>query len=307
MIGWHRFNEEHDVGQLSELPVRQSRLKVWKELQSLLPDLPPRQVDIARLTYYGGMSQDAVAKLLGVTQAAICYRLQQLPAQVKFLKKRKPICFHCWLQKYSGDFTLEELKVLFVFASTTCYSYVRYVSTISHTNGHYYTHRLIKRIRDPEWLRQMQLACDNALLLFEMYEEQRAYQMQQVWDKMEHPVHRCWYYRTEADRAQQRRKNRRNKDKRRKFRREYQKRKNETYKKTRARLNKTYREKNREAIRIRDARRRAKKKQKQLLDKALGVQALQSPREEASGAPAKSGRTSPRASADVLYTSHTAE
>ena len=193
---------EGDQQNLGDLPTRETKRHVWDELFSFLPDLPPRQRDIAHLIYNCGMRQTAVGQLLGVTQGGISYRLIVLTRQVAYLKKRGPVCFHCWLEKYQSQFSFREIAAFFIFVQTCCYQDVALFLHLCRNDGWHFINRRANRIHNcPDIARAIALAKENLLILSEMYHEQKSFHHDQIRTQMEKPVHRTWHYITAATRA----------------------------------------------------------------------------------------------------------
>src|SRR5208337_2153769 len=64
---------------------RAEPLKKFSLIEKYLPRIPPREADLIRLYCIDKMKQEQIARLFGITQAAVSYRLARGRKRLQFL------------------------------------------------------------------------------------------------------------------------------------------------------------------------------------------------------------------------------
>jgi len=67
-----------------EEPTDEAQEKV-KRVRDVLEDLPPREADFVDLYFFRQLKQTDIARIFGVSQPTVCYRLQRATARIQFL------------------------------------------------------------------------------------------------------------------------------------------------------------------------------------------------------------------------------
>ncbi len=93
-------------------------------IKSYMDKIPPREADLLTLYYKYGMKQDQIAKLFGVTQAAVSYRLNKGKRRIQFLRTIPHISLSEFKSDLKTSFTDQESTLLWNIYSITCQSKV---------------------------------------------------------------------------------------------------------------------------------------------------------------------------------------
>ena len=82
-----RFSVEDGMAFMDSVfdePSEESQIKM-RRVKEVLENLPPREADFIDLYYFKQIKQTDIARLFGVSQPTVCYRLQRATARIQFL------------------------------------------------------------------------------------------------------------------------------------------------------------------------------------------------------------------------------
>lgn len=101
----------------------QEDLELIDQVKEVLGSIPPREADFIELYYFKKLKQTDIAKIFGVSQPTVCYRLVRAAARVRFLLDRPVID----REKVSDELAryLEDpldVQILLLMWDTTCQS-----------------------------------------------------------------------------------------------------------------------------------------------------------------------------------------
>lgn len=81
------FSNEDSMAHLDSIftdPTDEDLTKI-NRIQDFMEDIPAREADFLSLYYFQHMNQTGIAKLFGVSQPTVCYRLQRAAKRIRFL------------------------------------------------------------------------------------------------------------------------------------------------------------------------------------------------------------------------------
>jgi len=150
-----RFSNEDALSQMESVftePSEESLSKI-ERVRAMLCQLPPRESDFVDLYFFRHINQTDIAKIFGVSQPTVCYRLQRATARIQFLLRLPPIT-RPELEEAMTDFLPDPLdaKIMVLMWETTCQSEV--AKRLGLTQGlvrHRFI-RAVKRMRDQQSL-----------------------------------------------------------------------------------------------------------------------------------------------------------
>jgi DNA-directed RNA polymerase specialized sigma24 family protein len=89
-----------------------------------LDRIPVREADLIRLYYRDQMKQEQIARLFGITQAAVSYRLARGRRRIQFLQTIPELDQELFYKELSPEFISQDLEILWRMYETTCQSEV---------------------------------------------------------------------------------------------------------------------------------------------------------------------------------------
>lgn len=89
-----------------------------------LDRIPIREADLIRLYYRDHMKQEQIAKLFGITQAAVSYRLARGRRRIQFLQTIPELDKKLFYKELGPEFIAQDLEILWRMYETTCQSEV---------------------------------------------------------------------------------------------------------------------------------------------------------------------------------------
>ena len=91
-------------------------------IEPYLPRIPSREKDLISLYYRDHMKQEQIARLFGITQAAVSYRLHRGIWRIKFLRTIPELEQDTFKLELGPKFTNQDLEILWRMYETTCQS-----------------------------------------------------------------------------------------------------------------------------------------------------------------------------------------
>ena len=89
-----------------------------------LDRIPVREADLIRLYYRDQMKQEQIARLFGITQAAVSYRLARGRRRIQFLQTIPELDKDLFYKELGPEFIEQDLEILWRMYETTCQSEV---------------------------------------------------------------------------------------------------------------------------------------------------------------------------------------
>jgi DNA-directed RNA polymerase specialized sigma24 family protein len=89
-----------------------------------LDRIPEREADLIRLYYRDQMKQEQIARLFGITQAAVSYRLARGRRRIQFLQTIPELDKNIFHRELGLEFIEQDLEILWRMYETTCQSEV---------------------------------------------------------------------------------------------------------------------------------------------------------------------------------------
>ena len=93
-------------------------------IEPYLDRIPPREADLIRLYYRDQMKQEQIAKLFGITQAAVSYRLARGRRRIQFLFTIPELELDIFELELGSKFASQDREILWRMYETTCQSEV---------------------------------------------------------------------------------------------------------------------------------------------------------------------------------------
>jgi DNA-directed RNA polymerase specialized sigma24 family protein len=105
-------------------PTEETQVKVGR-VREVLDSLPPREADFVDLYFFRQLKQTDIARIFGVSQPTVCYRLQRATARIQFLLSLPPIEVP-QLEEDLAGFLSDPLdtQIMVLMWKTTCQSEV---------------------------------------------------------------------------------------------------------------------------------------------------------------------------------------
>ena len=112
------------VDSIFEEPTEEAQEKV-KRVRDVMEDLPPREADFVDLYFFRQLKQTDIARIFGVSQPTVCYRLQRATARIQFLLGL-PVIEVSQLEQDLVGFLSDPLdvQIMVLMWKTTCQSEV---------------------------------------------------------------------------------------------------------------------------------------------------------------------------------------
>jgi len=87
-----------------------------------LKRIPEREADLIELYHKDKMKQEQIAKLFGITQAAVSYRLHRGIRRIQFLRTIPELDFDTFQRELGDSFCEQDMEILWRMYQTTCQS-----------------------------------------------------------------------------------------------------------------------------------------------------------------------------------------
>jgi DNA-directed RNA polymerase specialized sigma24 family protein len=116
----HAPGEELDVA--SALSDDSSTGFVYENIEQYLHRIPARERDLIRLYFKDRLKQEQIAKLFGITQAAVSYRLHRGIKRIQFLRTIPELNRSEFYVEIGAKFSEQDTEILWRMYETTCQS-----------------------------------------------------------------------------------------------------------------------------------------------------------------------------------------
>jgi len=118
------------------------------EIQKYLCRIPPREADLITLYYHNKMKQEQIAKLFGITQAAVSYRLHRGIRRIQFLRTIPLLDRDQFDLELGMKFSDQDREILWRMYETTCQSEVAKQMNLTQGRVRHRFFRSLSRIKE---------------------------------------------------------------------------------------------------------------------------------------------------------------
>jgi len=130
-------------------PVEDQAAKLsFKNIEQYLPRIPPREADLIRLYHKDGLKQEQIARLFGITQAAVSYRLHRGIKRIRFLRIIPELYRDVFDLELGPKFNQQDREILWLMYRTTCQSEVAKRMGLTQGRVRHRFFRSLGRIKD---------------------------------------------------------------------------------------------------------------------------------------------------------------
>lgn len=117
-------------------------------VEPYLPRIPPRESDLITLYFRDHMKQEQIARLFGITQAAVSYRLHRGIKRIQFLRTIPELEEDIFQRELGPKFTVQDMEILWRMYETTCQSAIAKEMGLTQGRVRHRFFRALSRIRD---------------------------------------------------------------------------------------------------------------------------------------------------------------
>jgi len=120
----------------------------FSSIERFLPRIPSREADLIELYHRDRMKQEQIAKLFGITQAAVSYRLHRGIKRIQFLRTIPELEFDIFEEELAPKFSDQDREILWRMYETTCQSEIAKQMGLTQGRVRHRFFRSLQRIRD---------------------------------------------------------------------------------------------------------------------------------------------------------------
>jgi len=117
-------------------------------IEQYLPRIPSREQDLISLYYRDRMKQEQIARLFGITQAAVSYRLHRGIRRIQFLRTIPELDYDTFNLELGPKFSEQDLEILWRMYETTCQSAIAKEMNLTQGRVRHRFFRSLSRIKD---------------------------------------------------------------------------------------------------------------------------------------------------------------
>jgi DNA-directed RNA polymerase specialized sigma24 family protein len=117
-------------------------------LEKYLSRIPDREADLIRLYHKDKMKQEQIAKLFGITQAAVSYRLHRGIKRIQFLRTIPELCREVFEMDLKEKFNDQDREILWRMYETTCQSEIAKQMNLTQGRVRHRFFRALNRIKE---------------------------------------------------------------------------------------------------------------------------------------------------------------
>lgn len=130
-----------------ELPTESGALN-FDAISRYLDRIPPREADLIERYYRDKMKQEQIAKLFGITQAAVSYRLHRGIYRIQFLRTIPELDHDLFELELGPKFSDQDREILWRMYETTCQSEIAKQMNLTQGRVRHRFFRALQKIRD---------------------------------------------------------------------------------------------------------------------------------------------------------------
>ena len=153
-----RFSVEDGMAYIDSIfdEPSEDALEKIEYVKEIMEALPPREADFVDLYYFRRLKQTDIARIFGVSQPTVCYRLQRATSRIQFLL-RLPKVTRKDLEAAMRGFLADPLdaEIMVLMWETTCQSEVAKRLGVTQGLVRHRFIRAVKRMKDNEGLTEL--------------------------------------------------------------------------------------------------------------------------------------------------------
>lgn len=125
-------------------------------IHDMLDQLPPREADFVDLYFFRHINQTDIARIFGVSQPTVCYRLKRAIERIQFLLQLPPVT-RPQIEEAMHNFLSDprDARIMILMWETTCQSEVAKRLGVTQGLVRHRFMRAVKRMKDREDLAEM--------------------------------------------------------------------------------------------------------------------------------------------------------
>jgi DNA-directed RNA polymerase specialized sigma24 family protein len=120
----------------------------FDSISKYLDRIPPREADLIRLYHKDKMKQEQIAKLFGITQAAVSYRLHRGIKRIQFLRTIPDLERDQFELELGPKFVEQDREILWRMYETTCQSEIAKQMNLTQGRVRHRFFRALQKIKD---------------------------------------------------------------------------------------------------------------------------------------------------------------
>jgi len=120
----------------------------FESISRYLDRIPPREADLIRLYHKDKMKQEQIAKLFGITQAAVSYRLHRGIKRIQFLRTIPELDRDQFELELGSKFVDQDREILWRMYETTCQSEIAKQMKLTQGRVRHRFFRALQKIKD---------------------------------------------------------------------------------------------------------------------------------------------------------------
>lgn len=120
----------------------------FEAIERYLPRIPSREKDLISLYYRDRMKQEQIARLFGITQAAVSYRLHRGIRRIQFLRTIPELDHDTFHLELGPKFSEQDLEILWRMYETTCQSAIAKEMNLTQGRVRHRFFRSLSRIKE---------------------------------------------------------------------------------------------------------------------------------------------------------------
>lgn len=120
----------------------------FEAIERYLPRIPAREKDLISLYYRDRMKQEQIARLFGITQAAVSYRLHRGIRRIQFLRTIPELEQDTFTLELGPKFSDQDLEILWRMYETTCQSAIAKEMNLTQGRVRHRFFRSLSRIKE---------------------------------------------------------------------------------------------------------------------------------------------------------------
>jgi DNA-directed RNA polymerase specialized sigma24 family protein len=114
--------EQQLAPEAEEELIDENHVLEFTAISRYLKRIPEREADLIQLYHQDKMKQEQIAKLFGITQAAVSYRLHRGIRRIQFLRTIPELEQEVFQDELSQNFCAQDMEILWRMYETTCQS-----------------------------------------------------------------------------------------------------------------------------------------------------------------------------------------
>lgn len=138
---------EHNLAPEAEEEIGNAPLE-FRAIERFLLRIPPREADLITLYHRDKLKQEQIAKLFGITQAAVSYRLHRGIRRIQFLRTIPELDKDRFDLELGPEFSDQDREILWRMYETTCQSEIAKQMKLTQGRVRHRFFRALSKIKD---------------------------------------------------------------------------------------------------------------------------------------------------------------